>query len=229
MGKIRVIQYGVGPIGAGMVRLMLTKPAIQIVSAIDVDPQKVGKDLGLVAGAERAIGVRSTPTARPCCASAPTSSSTTLSDLKSVAGQLIACLGARLHVVSTCEELSYPYRKHPDLCRAARRTAAQARRRRARSAPASIPASCSTSSSSTLAAACAARGRTPKPSSHRGRHRSAASRLQAKIGAGMTPDEFQRAGRRRASSSTTACPSRSPWSPTDSAWRSQRSKRSSSR
>ena len=58
MGKIRVIQYGVGPIGAGMVRLMLTKPAIQIVGAIDVDPKKVGKDLGTVAGAEREIGVK---------------------------------------------------------------------------------------------------------------------------------------------------------------------------
>ena len=31
MKKIRVIQYGVGPIGAGMVRLMLNKPAIEIV------------------------------------------------------------------------------------------------------------------------------------------------------------------------------------------------------
>ena len=66
MGKIRVIQYGVGPIGAGMVRLMLTKPAIQIVGAIDVDPKKVGKDLGAVAGAERAIGSDAWPESS-CC------------------------------------------------------------------------------------------------------------------------------------------------------------------
>jgi len=55
--KIRVIQYGVGPIGAGIVRLMLQKPDLQIVGAIDLDPQKVGKDLGRIVGAERDLGV----------------------------------------------------------------------------------------------------------------------------------------------------------------------------
>ena len=29
--------------------------------------------------------------------------------------QLLECLGAGCCVVSTCEELAYPYRKHPDL------------------------------------------------------------------------------------------------------------------
>src|SRR5271157_2556781 len=58
MGKqIRVLQYGVGPIGAGIVRLMLEKPELKIVGAVDVDPAKVGKDLGQVAGAGRDVGV----------------------------------------------------------------------------------------------------------------------------------------------------------------------------
>jgi 2,4-diaminopentanoate dehydrogenase len=116
MGKIRVIQYGVGPIGAGMVRLMLTKPAIQIVGAIDVDQKKIGKDLGTVAGADREIGVKISSDAQSVLRSgADVVVHTTLSHLKSVAGQLADCLSAGLHVVSTCEELSYPFRKHPEL------------------------------------------------------------------------------------------------------------------
>ncbi|HET7183054.1 MAG TPA: hypothetical protein VFI82_00105 [Terriglobales bacterium] len=118
MGKIRVIQYGVGPIGAGMVRLMLAKPAIQIVGAIDVDPKKVGQDLGIVAGTNRQIGVKISSDVHSVLGSgADVVVHTTLSHLKSVAGQLTDCLNAGLHVVSTCEELSYPFRKHPELSR----------------------------------------------------------------------------------------------------------------
>ncbi len=116
MKKIKVIQYGVGPIGAGMVRLMLTKPEVQIVGAIDVDPNKVGKDLGLVAGAGREIGVLISSDAKTVLEKgADVVVHTTSSYLTSVEQQLMDCLNAELHVVSTCEELSYPFRKHPAL------------------------------------------------------------------------------------------------------------------
>jgi 4-hydroxy-tetrahydrodipicolinate reductase len=39
----------------------------------------------------------------------------TSSSLPAVAEQLLACLAAESCVVSTCEELAYPYRKHPEL------------------------------------------------------------------------------------------------------------------
>ena len=52
--KIRVIQYGVGPIGASLVRLMREKQAIEVIGAIDSDPAKAGRDLGEVAGASDA-------------------------------------------------------------------------------------------------------------------------------------------------------------------------------
>jgi len=38
----RAIQYGVGPIGASITRLMREKQAIEIIGAIDTDPAKVG-------------------------------------------------------------------------------------------------------------------------------------------------------------------------------------------
>ena len=114
--KIRVIQYGVGPIGAGIVRLMLQKPDIQIVGAIDLDPQKVGKDLGRIVGAERDLGVIIRSDARDVLrAGAHVVVHTTSSYLTQVSDQLIGCLQAGSNVVSTCEELAYPFRKHPEL------------------------------------------------------------------------------------------------------------------
>ena len=46
--KIRAIQYGVGPIGTSLVRLMREKQAIEVIGAIDTDPAKAGRDLGEV-------------------------------------------------------------------------------------------------------------------------------------------------------------------------------------
>ncbi len=115
--KIRVLQYGVGPIGASIVRLMREKAALEIVGAIDKDPAKVGRDLGEVAGSKDApwgvlIAADSTGLlAKPVDVVIHSTSSY----LPNVMDQLLECLGAGCCVVSTCEELAYPYRKHPDL------------------------------------------------------------------------------------------------------------------
>ena len=45
---IRVVQYGLGPIGQSTVQTVLDKAAseqIQLVGAIDIDPEKVGRDV----------------------------------------------------------------------------------------------------------------------------------------------------------------------------------------
>jgi hypothetical protein len=115
--KIRAIQYGMGPIGASIVKLMREKESIEIVGAIDTDPAKVGKDLGEVVGAADAPwGVKVSGDARGVLEqSADIVMHTTSSSLPKVADQLLACLDVGSCVVSTCEELSYPYRTHPEL------------------------------------------------------------------------------------------------------------------
>lgn len=124
--RIRVIQYGVGPIGARIVRLMLDKPALQVVGAVDVDPAKVGKDLGEVAGVGRPLGVvveRDAQTLLQIGVDVVVHS--TSSSLERVADQLTQCLEAGTHVVSTCEELAYPFRKYPELSRRLDRSACE--------------------------------------------------------------------------------------------------------
>lgn len=115
--KIRAVQYGVGPIGASIVRLMREKQAVQIIGAIDIDPTKAGRDLGEVVGAADAPwGVAISSDADKVLAeAADIVIHSTSSYLRDVADQLLACLAAESCVISTCEELAYPFRKYPDL------------------------------------------------------------------------------------------------------------------
>src|SRR5213082_1148735 len=115
--KIRAIQYGVGPIGASIARLMREKQAIEIIGAIDMDPAKVARDLGEVVGAADAPwGVKISADAKEVLEqAADVVIHSTSSSLAKVMDQLVACLEAESCVVSTCEELSYPYRTHRDL------------------------------------------------------------------------------------------------------------------
>lgn len=115
--KIRVVQFGIGPIGASIVRLMRQKSSVEIVGAIDKDPAKAGRDLGEVVGAADApwgvvvLADAAAMLARPVDVVVHSTSSY----LEQVIDQLETCLSAGCCVVSTCEELAYPFRKHPDL------------------------------------------------------------------------------------------------------------------
>jgi len=115
--KIRAIQYGVGPIGASIARLMREKQAVEIIGAIDSDPAKAGRDLGEVAGAPDAPwGVPVSANAKETLEqNADVVIHSTSSSLPKVMEQLLACLEAESCVVSTCEELSYPFRTYPEL------------------------------------------------------------------------------------------------------------------
>jgi hypothetical protein len=115
--KIRVVQYGVGPIGAAMVRLMRSRSAVEVFGAIDNDPAKVGKDLGELVGAEDApwgINV-SADAGEVLNQGIDLVMHCTSSYLKDVAPQLLECIQGGCCVISTCEELAYPFRKHPEI------------------------------------------------------------------------------------------------------------------
>ena len=45
--KTRVLCYGLGPIGRAAARLALGASSIEVVGAVDVDPELIGRDLGL--------------------------------------------------------------------------------------------------------------------------------------------------------------------------------------
>src|SRR2546426_11011611 len=43
--RIKIAQFGLGPIGLENLKLAATKPWAEIVGGIDIDPAKIGKDL----------------------------------------------------------------------------------------------------------------------------------------------------------------------------------------
>jgi len=100
-----VVQYGIGPIGAEIARLLLTKSWIKVVGAVDIDPAKIGRDLGEVIGLGKTIGV---PVTAELQGKPDVVCHSTGSRLRDVADQLKSLLRGGSHVVSTCEELSFP-------------------------------------------------------------------------------------------------------------------------
>src|ERR1051325_6303957 len=55
---VTVAQYGIGPIGAEIAPLLLSKPWVKLVAAVDIDPKKIGRDVGEVIGLDRETGVK---------------------------------------------------------------------------------------------------------------------------------------------------------------------------
>ena len=109
---IRVMFMGLGPIGCAVVKQVAARKGFKIVGAIDVDPAKVGKDLGDVAGVGRKLRVKVSADARAALKSAKPDvvAHCTVSSIKAAVPQLQAILNARVPVVSSTEELSYPWR-----------------------------------------------------------------------------------------------------------------------
>ena len=57
MGKnINVIQYGLGPIGSAVARLAAKRKGLNLVGGVDIDPAKVGRDVGEVIGLDSPLG-----------------------------------------------------------------------------------------------------------------------------------------------------------------------------
>ena len=121
---IPVIHYGLGPIGLGIAALVAERQSLRSVGAIDVDPGLSGRRLSELTGATNESG---DPAADPnVSGDAAEVLGTgrgavvihcTGSSLKRVLPQLMAAVEAGCPVVSTCEELSYPWATQPELAR----------------------------------------------------------------------------------------------------------------
>ena len=107
---IRVMQVGLGPIGAAVARQLATRKGFRIVAAVDIDPSKVGRDAGIVAELGGPIRVKVTDDLRKTAKSAKPDIAVlcTSSSLKTVMPQLEQLMKLRLPVISTTEELAYP-------------------------------------------------------------------------------------------------------------------------
>lgn len=118
--KLKVLAYGLGPIGIKIVQNCLTSEAIRVEAAVDIDPQKIGRDIGELAGSG-SIGVtvvksleetKSSPSKDRKIAFHATGS-----NLEQVWPQIRQLLDHGYSIISTCEQLSYPWHRYPELSR----------------------------------------------------------------------------------------------------------------
>ena len=119
MQKIRIVCYGMGAVGSRIAKLLLEKEGIQIVGVIDIATDKVGKDLGEVLELNKKLGVIVTDNvddvlSKACC---DVVVHATGSYLKDVYEQIAPLAKYGVNVISTCEELSYPYLTEPELAK----------------------------------------------------------------------------------------------------------------
>jgi len=114
--EIRTLLVGLGPMGQRIAKGILEKKGFRIVGAVDVAKDLVGKDLGELLELGRTLGVTITDDAELLSRiKADIAIIATASYLKNVYPQIALCIKNGINVISTCEELSYPYYKYPEL------------------------------------------------------------------------------------------------------------------
>lgn len=115
MEKVKAVQYGVGKMSLFTMRYMLEK-GIEIVGAIDVNPDIIGKDIGEILGQEN-LGVvvsdakdasNVLDTAKPdiCVV-------TTRSLISELDEPLTLCASKGINAITTCEEAFFPMNSNP--------------------------------------------------------------------------------------------------------------------
>ncbi len=117
MEQANAVQIGLGLIGQEIVRLALERSGIEVIGAVDPAPGKSGKDLAKVCGIDGNIGIN-------VCADVETAMAgnkpdvallATVSGMKEIVPQVEKLLKCGVNVISTCEELSFPWKTFPDL------------------------------------------------------------------------------------------------------------------
>ena len=113
---IKVIQVGVGPIGQRVASYIFPRKGVEIVAAVDPDPNKAGQDLGKLCAFDRRRNITVAPDLDTALQNAEPDVAvlTTISDFDQAADQAEQILRRGIHVVSTCEEMAYPWRTAPD-------------------------------------------------------------------------------------------------------------------
>jgi 4-hydroxy-tetrahydrodipicolinate reductase len=119
MMNIRVMHVGLGPIGVAVARQVVARKGLQVVGAVDIDPRKVGRDVGEAIGIGRTLRIKVTSdigktikASRPDVAVLCTSSS-----LAAVMAQFEEVLKHKIPIVTTTEEAAYPSPRNRRLAR----------------------------------------------------------------------------------------------------------------
>ena len=115
--EYRLVQVGLGALGRRLTPFLLERSQLRLVGAVEVDPKVAGRDLGEVAGLEKRLGVTVQGELGAALAGGDVEAAvvTTVSGLKQAEPQIAALLEHKVNIVSSCEELSYPWETAPEV------------------------------------------------------------------------------------------------------------------
>ncbi|MBU1939758.1 dihydrodipicolinate reductase [Candidatus Micrarchaeota archaeon] len=116
--EIKAVFYGLGPIGQEAAKIALKRGVIPA-GAIDIDPAKKGNSVSELLGSESGAEVIISDDAKAILAAsgANVALHCTSSKLADVKEQLLGCVEAGINVISTTEELSYPYHLNAEIAK----------------------------------------------------------------------------------------------------------------
>lgn len=117
MNKLRIVQYGCGKMSKYTMRYVYEKGA-EIVGAIDINPNVIGKDIGTIMECEdKGVVVTSIDNARELLTSVKPDAVivTTMSLLSDVEDALLLCAELGINAITTCEEAFFSYNSNPVL------------------------------------------------------------------------------------------------------------------
>src|ERR1700760_2704986 len=107
---LKVAQFGLGPIGIESLKLAASKSWVKIIGGIDIDPAKLGKDLGELTQLPALKGTKVYGSLDDLLKHAKPDVvlPTTVSKFKAAFPQLEPLARHGISVVSSCEELLFP-------------------------------------------------------------------------------------------------------------------------
>lgn len=113
---IRIAQIGIGPLGRLITEHIAERRNMTVVAAVDRDPELAGRDLGELCSTG-ALGIPVSASLQQALreAAADVAVLTTVSDVKRIVSQIEEIVNLGLPVVTTCEELAFPWETAPDL------------------------------------------------------------------------------------------------------------------
>lgn len=115
--KVRVAQYGAGKMSIYTMRYVYEKGG-EIVAAIDINPNVIGKDIGEVMGTEnKGVKVESVENAEKVLKETNPDIVivTTMSLIKDVEDALTLCAKLGINAITTCEEAFFPANSNPQI------------------------------------------------------------------------------------------------------------------
>ncbi len=115
---ITVLQIGLGPLGQQISKYISQKKGVKTIAAVDLDPEMIDQDLGQMAYGEpsNVLVKNSIESAIEGLSQKPdVAIITTVSSISKLEPQIEAVAKHGIAMVSTCEELSYPWIENPEV------------------------------------------------------------------------------------------------------------------